>query len=97
MLQPVQLFKILSDETRLAIMMLLRESGEMCVCDICAPPPSRSPKFPGIWQSFGRMNWCWTVGKGNGSTTGSLHICPHGRQKLSQHPGTACGKMFVSG
>ena len=34
MLQPVQLFKILSDETRLAIMMLLRESGEMCVCDI---------------------------------------------------------------
>ncbi|OOB84579.1 transcriptional regulator, partial [Leclercia adecarboxylata] len=27
MLQPVQLFKILSDETRLAIVMLLRESG----------------------------------------------------------------------
>ena len=29
MLQPVQLFKILSDETRLAIVMLLRESGEI--------------------------------------------------------------------
>ncbi|MDT0131265.1 transcriptional regulator, partial [Acinetobacter baumannii] len=29
MLQPVQLFKILSDETRLAIVMLLRESGEL--------------------------------------------------------------------
>ena len=34
MLQPVQLFKILSDETRLAIVMLLRESGELCVCDM---------------------------------------------------------------
>ncbi|QOI57976.1 As(III)-sensing metalloregulatory transcriptional repressor ArsR [Rouxiella badensis] len=45
MLQPVQLFKILSDETRLAIMMLLRESGEMCVCDICAATAESQPKI----------------------------------------------------
>ncbi|MFT0668149.1 transcriptional regulator, partial [Enterobacter hormaechei subsp. xiangfangensis] len=31
MLHPVQLFKTLSDETRLSIVMLLREAGELCV------------------------------------------------------------------
>jgi DNA-binding transcriptional ArsR family regulator len=36
MLQPVQLFKILSDETRLAIVMLLRESGELCLRYLCS-------------------------------------------------------------
>ena len=44
MLQPVQLFKILSDETRLAIIMILRESGELCVCDICATISESQPK-----------------------------------------------------
>ena len=45
MLQPVQLFKILSDETRLAIIMLLRESGELCVCDICEATSESQPKI----------------------------------------------------
>jgi DNA-binding transcriptional ArsR family regulator len=45
MLQPVQLFKILSDETRLAIIMLLRESGELCVCDICGAVAESQPKI----------------------------------------------------
>lgn len=45
MLQPVQLFKILSDETRLAIVMLLRESCELCVCDICAATTESQPKI----------------------------------------------------
>ncbi|MEL0552817.1 MULTISPECIES: metalloregulator ArsR/SmtB family transcription factor [Enterobacteriaceae] len=45
MLQPVQLFKILADETRLAIIMLLRESGELCVCDICAVTAESQPKI----------------------------------------------------
>ncbi len=45
MLQPVQLFKILSDETRLAIIMLLRESGELCVCDICGATSQSQPKI----------------------------------------------------
>ncbi|MCL7647889.1 ArsR family transcriptional regulator, partial [Enterobacter hormaechei] len=35
MLHPLQLFKTLSDETRLSIVMLLREAGELCVCDLC--------------------------------------------------------------
>lgn len=45
MLQPVQLFKILSDETRLTIVLLLRESGELCVCDICAAAGESQPKI----------------------------------------------------
>lgn len=78
MLQPVQLFKILSDETRLAIVMLLRESGELCVCDICAATTESQPKFPVTWLSCVRLNWYWTVGKGNGFTTVSHPTCPHG-------------------
>lgn len=45
MLQPVQLFKLLSDETRSTIVMLLRESGELCVCDICATIAESQPKI----------------------------------------------------
>ncbi|WP_312235791.1 metalloregulator ArsR/SmtB family transcription factor [Pseudescherichia sp.] len=45
MQQPVQLFKILSDETRLAIVMLLRECGELCVCDLCAVTAQSQPKI----------------------------------------------------
>jgi DNA-binding transcriptional ArsR family regulator len=44
-LQPVQLYKILSDETRLAIVLLLRESGELCVCDICGVTAESQPKI----------------------------------------------------
>ncbi|WP_312072755.1 metalloregulator ArsR/SmtB family transcription factor [Atlantibacter sp.] len=44
MQHPVQLFKTLSDETRLSIVMLLRESGELCVCDICAAMGEPQPK-----------------------------------------------------
>ncbi|MDA5544324.1 MULTISPECIES: metalloregulator ArsR/SmtB family transcription factor [Yersinia] len=45
MLQPVQLFKLLADETRSTIVMLLRESGEMCVCDICTATTESQPKI----------------------------------------------------
>jgi len=45
MLQPVQLFKLLADETRSTILLLLRESGEMCVCDICGATNESQPKI----------------------------------------------------
>ena len=44
MLHPLHLFKTLSDETRLAIVMLLREAGELCVCDLCAATAESQPK-----------------------------------------------------
>lgn len=33
-MESLQLFKILSDQTRLDIILLLKASGELCVCDI---------------------------------------------------------------
>ena len=64
MLQPVQLFKILSDETRLAIVMLLRESGELCVCDICAATAESQPSFVRFRRTLA-MPWLQRTGWGS--------------------------------
>lgn len=45
MLLPLQLFKNLSDETRLAVVLLLREMGELCVCDLCSALGESQPKI----------------------------------------------------
>lgn len=45
MLTSLQLFKNLSDETRLGIVLLLREAGELCVCDLCAALEQSQPKI----------------------------------------------------
>lgn len=45
MQHPLQLFKLLADETRTAIVMLLRECGELCVCDLCAFTDQPQPKI----------------------------------------------------
>ncbi|QLK21321.1 metalloregulator ArsR/SmtB family transcription factor [Raoultella ornithinolytica] len=42
---PLEVFKILSDATRLTIVMLLREQGELCICDICALTAESQPKI----------------------------------------------------
>ena len=44
-LTPLQLFKNLSDETRLNIILLLRESGELCVCELCDTLNESQPKI----------------------------------------------------
>ena len=44
-LTPLQLFKNLSDETRLSIILLLRESGELCVCELCNTLNESQPKI----------------------------------------------------
>lgn len=41
----LQLFKNLSDETRLGIVLLLREMGELCVCDLCSALEQSQPKI----------------------------------------------------
>lgn len=41
----LQLFKNLSDETRLGIVLLLRELGELCVCDLCTALDQSQPKI----------------------------------------------------
>lgn len=44
-LTSLQLFKILSDETRLGIVLLLKALGELCVCDLCAGLEASQPKI----------------------------------------------------
>ena len=42
--EPLQLFKLLSDQTRLDIVLLLKASGELCVCDIYTALDLSQPK-----------------------------------------------------
>lgn len=44
-LTTLQLFKNLSDETRLGIVLLLRERGELCVCELCTVLDQSQPKI----------------------------------------------------
>ncbi|SUI42132.1 HTH-type transcriptional repressor AseR [Serratia liquefaciens] len=44
-LTSLQLFKNLSDETRLKIVLLLRESGELCVCELSGTLEELQPKI----------------------------------------------------
>ncbi|AWL54865.1 TPA: metalloregulator ArsR/SmtB family transcription factor [Citrobacter freundii] len=41
----LELFKNLSDHTRLNIVLLLREVGELCVCDLCTALDQSQPKI----------------------------------------------------
>ncbi|MFB6327238.1 transcriptional regulator [Pantoea deleyi] len=43
--QPLQLFKNLSDETRLNLVLLLREKGELCVCELTSMLKESQPKI----------------------------------------------------
>ncbi len=43
-MKPLQLFKLLSDETRLKIILLLKVTGELCVCDIYTALNLSQPK-----------------------------------------------------
>ncbi|VEJ55481.1 HTH-type transcriptional repressor AseR [Pragia fontium] len=44
-LTPLQLFKCLSDETRLTIVLLLKEAPELCVCELCEILDLPQPKI----------------------------------------------------
>ncbi|RQN04066.1 metalloregulator ArsR/SmtB family transcription factor [Pantoea ananatis] len=44
-LSPLQLFKGLSDETRLNLVLLLREKGELCVCELTLILKKSQPKI----------------------------------------------------
>lgn len=44
-LTAVQLFKSLSDETRLRLVLLLREKGELCVCELTSLLKETQPKI----------------------------------------------------
>lgn len=96
MLQPAQLFKLLADETRSTIVMLLRESGELCVCDICAATAESQPRFPVTSRCYVKPDWSQTAGKENGYITASHHKCLHGQRRLSILHGTVTAKIYAA-
>jgi len=44
-LTPLQLFKNLSEETRLTLVLLLRQAGELCVCELSGTLAESQPKI----------------------------------------------------
>jgi hypothetical protein len=78
-LSSIQLFKNLSDETRLGIVLLLREMGN-CAYVICVLHwSSHNLKYPAIWQCCGKAEFCWIASRENGLTTAYRRISLMGR------------------
>ncbi len=66
-LLPIQLFKILADETRLGIVLLLSELESYASAISALPSISRSPRSPAIWHYCVKVGYCWTASKESGS------------------------------
>ncbi|MBW3139181.1 metalloregulator ArsR/SmtB family transcription factor [Ferrimonas balearica] len=45
MIHPVSAFKSLADETRLSIMLLIQQQGELCVCELSTALDQSQPKI----------------------------------------------------
>jgi hypothetical protein len=73
-ISPLQLFKSLSDETRLGIVLLLKEMGELCVCDLCTALEQSQLRSPVIDRCYVKADCCWIARMGNGFTTAYLRI-----------------------
>lgn len=92
-LLPIQLFKILADETRLGIVLLLSELGELCVCDLCTALDQSQPKISrhlALLRESGllldRKQGKWVHYR--------LSPLQHGRRKLLMRPGDVNRKRF---
>ncbi|STI15205.1 arsenical resistance operon repressor [Escherichia coli] len=93
-LLPIQLFKILADETRLGIVLLLSELGELCVCDLCTALDQSQPKISRHLALLREAGYCWTASKVSGFITAYHRIFQHGRRKLLMRPGDVNRKRF---
>lgn len=80
-LLPIQLFKILADETRLGIVLLLSELGELCVCDLCTALDQSQPRSPPRHCCV-NAGYCWIASKVSGFITAYRRIFQHGQRKL---------------
>ncbi len=70
----LQLFKLLSDETRLGIVLLLRERGSCAYAISAQRWNNHSPRPPVTWQCYARVACCWIASRGNGFITAYPHI-----------------------
>lgn len=81
----LQLFKNLSDETRLKIVLLLRASGELCVCELCGTLEESQPKISRHLSMLRESGLLIDRREGKWITIGFQRTCPHGRrQSLSR-------------
>ncbi len=90
-LLPIQLFKILADETRLGIVLLLSELGELCVCDLCTALDQSQPKISrhlALLRESGLL-----LDRKQGKWV-HYRIFQHGRRKLLMRPGDVNRKRF---
>lgn len=81
-LLPIQLFKILADETRLGIVLLLSELGELCVCDLCTALDQSQPKISRHLALLRECGLLWIASKVSGFITAYRRIFQHGQRKL---------------
>lgn len=71
-MEPLQLFKILGDQTRLDIVLLLKASGELCVCDIYTALNLSQPKTSRHLAMLERRVFYSIQNMGNGFIIGYL-------------------------
>lgn len=93
-LLPIQLFKILADETRLGIVLLLSELESYASAISALLSTSRSPRSPATWHCCVKAGYCWTASKVSGFITAYHRIFQHGRRKLLMRPGDVNRKRF---
>lgn len=93
-LLPIQLFKILADETRLGIVLLLSELESYASVISALLSTSRSPRSPAIWRFFVKAVCCWIASRVSGFITAYHRIFHHGPRKLLSRPGDANRKRF---
>ncbi len=93
-LLPIQLFKILADETVWASF-YCSASWESYASVISALlSTSRSPRSPAIWRFFVKAVCCWIASRVSGFITAYHRIFHHGPRKLLSRPGDANRKRF---
>ncbi len=93
-LLPIQLFKILADETRLGIVLLLSELGELCVCDLCTALDQSQPKISRHLALLRESGLLLDRKQGKWVHYRFHRIFQHGRRKLLMRPGDVNRKRF---
>lgn len=94
LLLPLMLFQALADETRLALVLLLREKGELCVCDLSAILQKSQPKTSRHLALLKKRASCMTGARGSGSIIAFPRICRPGRQPLLSRLTFVSGMRF---
>lgn len=56
---PVQVFKCLADDTRLMLMLLIRQQGELCVCELTGALELSQPK---VSRHLAQLRRCGLLG-----------------------------------